>query len=502
MSSYRHILFIIAICLLCCSCVPRGIRKAQCVVAQADSLWKEGKQYGVDEGDSATLAQAYETLGAISFPFSEGMGLGSTYAHSCYHYGRLLREKDNPVEAMQVFIEATHSRTRDYHILGRVYSNMGDLCHLAGNFPLSYNMYERSADMYLQNGDTLLYYYDLNNMAFEKGMSKELDNCCYIVHLIEKSEYCNRHLAASCNRTLAEAFLIAHQYDSALYFAYEALHNNQQQEQEPASQLILAQAYSYVGQYDSAVNYALQVIKHSQALGDINNALYILTNNDETKDKNAIRRTAADRSDTQKLLEIRQGKLSQAVQLLEQDIHRKPNLTWLYAICGILLLIGILGYIYIHRKRKQRQLLSQQIEALVSQNNAAKQEHEQIIQEHTDYTKTLVAQIKEDCAAIVQADNFPKNICWVNFNEMCNIIDRQFCMLVSKLRRKKSLNETEIRLCILVLLDLSRVETASILPYALNSVGKLKDQTAKSLGTTGKNLRDFLLKMIVEGSPD
>ena len=55
-----------------------------------------------------------------------------------------------------------------------------------------------------------------------------------------------------------------------------------------------------------------------------------------------------------------------------------------------------------------------------------------------------------------------------------------------------------MRLCILVLIGLSRSQIANTMPYAQNSIGKLKDQTAKKLGTTGKNLRDFLIKMIVE----
>ena len=136
------------------ACAPRGVDEACCVVAEADSLWQAGLQYGIDEGDSATLAQAYKTLEAIPLPFREGLGLGSPYAHACYHYGRLLRRADDPVAAMQVFISGTHSGTDDYHILGRIYSNMGDLCHLASEFQLSYDMYERSAHYFLENGDT------------------------------------------------------------------------------------------------------------------------------------------------------------------------------------------------------------------------------------------------------------------------------------------------------------------------------------------------------------
>ena len=143
------------------ACAPQAVRKVEDVVAQADSLWHAGKQYGIDEGDSATLAQAYETLGQWQWLHTD------EYAHTCYHYGKLLRAKENPVEAMQAFIAATHSGTKDYHILGRVYNNMGDICHLASEFQLSYDMFEQSANMYLKNGDSLLYYYCLNDMAFE-----------------------------------------------------------------------------------------------------------------------------------------------------------------------------------------------------------------------------------------------------------------------------------------------------------------------------------------------
>ena len=56
------------------ACTPRSVRGAESVVAQADSLWQAGQMYGVDEGDSVTLAQAYETLqehSAFSRQFSE-----------------------------------------------------------------------------------------------------------------------------------------------------------------------------------------------------------------------------------------------------------------------------------------------------------------------------------------------------------------------------------------------------------------------------------------------
>ena len=89
-------------------CSSRAVHEAQAVVAEADSLRAEGKMYE----DSAQLAQAYETFGKWKWFYAD------EYAHACYHYGRILREKEHPVGAMECFINATHTCTRDYPFSG------------------------------------------------------------------------------------------------------------------------------------------------------------------------------------------------------------------------------------------------------------------------------------------------------------------------------------------------------------------------------------------------
>ena len=282
------------------SCSSRAIHEAEAVVAQADSLWQAGLMYGIDAGDSLTLAQAYETLGDIPLPFTgEGLcpiglpvavrrtslGLGSPYAHACYHYGKLLRAKDNPVEAMQAFINATHSRTRDYHILGRVYSNMGDLCHLAGDFQLSYDMFEKSANCFLEDKDTLSYYFLLNDMAYELAEQGKKDSCFNIIVNIKNHASYDSVLLAYCWITQAQACLKCKQYDSLIFYAQQS---KQIASTLPSSSLQLAQAYSYLGERDSATYYALLVLNNTNELFDVNNALYILTNDDMSKENEDI----------------------------------------------------------------------------------------------------------------------------------------------------------------------------------------------------------------------
>ncbi|MBQ7530584.1 MAG: hypothetical protein IJT12_02630, partial [Paludibacteraceae bacterium] len=64
--------------------------------------------------------------------------LSVLYARACYYYGYLLRQHGNQVAAMQAFIASTHAPYiqrviplpwfSNYHILGRIYSNMGTMC--------------------------------------------------------------------------------------------------------------------------------------------------------------------------------------------------------------------------------------------------------------------------------------------------------------------------------------------------------------------------------------
>ena len=144
-------------------------------------------------------------------------------------------------------------------------------------------------------------------------------------------------------------------------------------------------------------------------------------------------------------------------------------------------------------------MLSQKIDMLEQTANTIQEKKDELAERYQTERQRIEAEIEEKCALLKNDDSLTKTLAWNDFEAMCHIVDRQFYLLASKLRNLHVLNDTEIRLCVLVLLDLNRKQISQILPYALNSVGKLKDHTAKVLGSTGKNLRNFLLKMITQG---
>ena len=453
---HKYALYIaFLVCL--CACSPAALHEAQYTVSQADSLWNAGQTYN----DSLALAQAYKTLGYWRWFYPDN------YVHACYHYGRLLRQKDDPATAMNTFVNATHTHSHDYHILGRVYSNMGSICHLANEFSLSYDMYDRSADYFLKNGDSLNYYHGLNNMAFELAEQGKKEEAYVLLDSIVRN-CTNQVVLIKVPESKAEACLNLKQYDSVIYYSYllYSLGNY-----EPTPFLLRAKAYSMLGCRDSSVYYAQYVLSVSNELFDRNSALYILTHNDDSKDREDVRKISADRSDVQKQIEIRQGKMSQAVQLLEQDLARKPDLTWLFAVIITLLIIGGIFY---RRSRTRKKQMHAQIE--------------QIMEQQSD---SIIQSIKQH----IDCNDLENTLHWKNYTAMKADADLYMGGIVSKLE-SRNLNETEIRFCLLTMLDLSLAQIADTIHYSYPSgIKTLKKRISVKLGTTPQNLRDFLFHM-------
>ena len=481
----KYILFLLACCGMW-ACTHKVPEETLQVVAQADSLWHIGKIRRVDEGDSAILAQAYADLGENPRAHAD------EYAHACYHYGRLLRTKDNPVEAMQCFINATHSDTRDYHILGRVYSNMGSICHLAGEFSLSYDMYEKSANMFLQNGDTLLYYYGLNNMAYElaeQGKKEETQTLLSIIN-----EYCKKEeVLTKALETQARLHLKCAQYDTALYYAYMVHYRDTN---NSAATLLIAQSYSYLNRKDSASAYARKVLLNPHDLNETSNALYILTNDDETRDKHSIRAAAADRADAQKLIEIRQGKLSRAVQLLELDKVPIRDKRWIWTlVASVLFVLVALFLIYLFRKRKQHQRIIRDIQAKKQVNAQLTNTINELTHMQEEHRNEIITDIEKSCQLFRDNQVFNDRLHWKDYGMMCESANRYLYNIATHLQ-PYNLSEKEVRLCILVLLKASTEKMVDLIPYAQSGIGKFKYTTARKLGTTTANMRTFILDLL------
>ena len=271
----RLVLYCIGIVLfVLTSCTPTAVREAQATIAMADSL----RAKGVSLSDSAALADAVSSLRPWRYLYRDD------YARANYYYGRYLRSVGNQPAAMQCFIDATHSHSHDYEILGRVYANMGNMCRLGKSFDLSNDMCDNASMSFLSAGDTLLYFYSLNDKAVNYALDSCISESLYLIDTISHLS-ANEQLNQKLLETKAIAFRHSQQYDSAIYYAHliQVLGNF-----EPTGYMIKAISYSSLGQQDSAIYYAHNLADNSHDLPEKYNALYILSHHDTSISKDSV----------------------------------------------------------------------------------------------------------------------------------------------------------------------------------------------------------------------
>ena len=506
------------------ACQP--VRDAQRVVAQADSLRvNEGRLYD----DSLALAEAYTLLGHWRLIYPDD------YARACYYYGRMLRHRGDQVAAMRAFIAGSHAPYidrvvplpwfSDYHILGRIYSNMGTMSHLAGEFELSYEMYKTASEQILKTDDSTSYYYLLNDMAVELAEQKLQNETLSLLKKID-AECTNTDVLTKTWETKAILFRNLAQYDSAIYAARQLYSNGYS---AATGYVVDAQSYWHLEMYDSALYYAKQVIENPYAVEqDLYNMLYLVAYCDSAISKDAMQEHYQARTDIDKeILDPLHIQLAQAIDVLLQDRDKKPYYISIGILIIVVCILGMTSRIAVlrikrHRKRvyaeteqerqKQQDLRKQQKELekqnaniladmsrLQANNDALRQENADLSVLHSERRAELMAQIINNCDAIRNSEKWRDVFYWNKHDKLCEVADKHLNLLSTKLQMLEVLNEREIHLCILVAIgNFSDKQLAQLLNYSEKSIRSIKLNAAKKLGTTSAHLHDFLMQKATE----
>ena len=389
-------------------------------------------------------------------------------AMTLYQNGKALREEGKQVEAMQAFIEAAHSGTDDEALLGRVYSNMANMCRQANDHETAYEVYEMSAAHFRKTDDTLAYAYALNNMAWELAAAGKKEEALKLVDSalsLQMSAVRLQTLQAKVVETRAAACFFRQEYDSVLSYTSGA--------DNDYLLMLRAQAYSFLQIDDSATYYAQLLLPRTTNLFALDDLYYILTHNDSTADKEVIRALSSERADVQKAIEARHGELAQAEQLLQQDLSKKEQAASWKAILLGAIVIGLLiwGAVVVHKQRK-------------------------LHLETSAYETTRRNELMHNIQVVRHATDMRQELEWDDLAALCQQMDKRFHGLASRLQ-EQGLNEQDVRICILVLIGLSHKEIAEMLNCSPKSIGKLKDLTAKKLGVSGGQLQDKLQKTAI-----
>lgn len=356
-----------------------------------------------------------------------GQPQANQYAADCYQRGRELRAADQPVAAMQCFVDATHSGTDDYRLLGRVYSNMANMCRQAERHEKAYAIYEQSTVCFRRAEDTLAVAYGLNNMAWEKAVMGERQTALQLVdsavHVCPKPA-----VQSKVEETLAATYLYAGQYDSALWHAHRIADSLY-------SHMLLAQAFALSGQCDSALVYAEAVLDRTSNPRYLDDLYYILSHCDSSAAAADIVALTDKRTDVQRELERYKSEMAQAVLLVREPARAHTSL-WL-SLAGVALATGVIVWLvrYMYRRNRRRQEVERAAVSL-RQSERLKQE--------------------------LKRDNYP---------EFVRFVDAELWGVATKLR-SCGLSERDVRIAVLVLMGFSYAEIADLFNRAESGIGK------------------------------
>ena len=488
------------------ACTP-AVHESRHTLDVADSLRvNEGRLYD---------AEAYTLLGHWRLIYPDD------YARACYYYGRMLRHRGDQVAAMRAFIAGSHAPYIDrvvplpwysnYHILGRIYSNMGTMSHLADEFELGYDMYELSARSFYKADDTTAFYYALNAMALQFAEQNMHDETLSLLGKIEM-ECADANVLTKTWETKAILYKNLAQYDSAIYAAGQLYSNGYS---AASGYVTMAQSYEHLGQLDSALFYAQRVLAMPNASDkERYNMLYFFVYHDSSAGEEEKMKRYEERADIDnKNIDPVQEQLVLSVEVLRQDLDKKPHYMYLcFVLASIGLIVGVAWIAKTHVKRitkieqkKHQQLTKQNANILAdmgrlqANNDALRQENADLSVLHSERRAELMAQIINNCDAIRNSEKWKDVFYWNKHDKLCEVADKHLNLLSTKLQMLEVLNEREIHLCILVTIgNFSDKQLAQLLNYSEKSIRSIKLNAAKKLGTTSAHLHDFLMQKATE----
>jgi hypothetical protein len=87
---------------------------------------------------------------------------------------------------------------------------------------------------------------------------------------------------------------------------------------------------------------------------------------------------------------------------------------------------------------------------------------------------------------------------WDNDTKLFRLADSCFGFIIYRLKHTYHLRNSELKICLMVLLDFPNKEIARVVSYKEDSYPTIKRRLATKLGTSATEMRNFLLDLIVK----
>ena len=448
-------------------------REAGNTMIQADSLLTNG----VIMQDTAILADVIDTWDHFIVRFITRDKLAKAY----YLMGRNMDDYHHHyADAADFYIQADRLNTRDHILRGRINSCMGFICKQDSCFEEACKFYERSSRAFKEAGNDWYYAHNLLNIAEQYVNLKEYNKADSILQMANNYDIDSAYYARIMDIQALSCFN-QKQYDLALMYLLTVKNYPRPIEARCYSYMKIIQIYARQDKYQMATKYANYIILNTTNPNYKTNAYYVLLK--EAEFGNNLKKLAEYsylRKDEDRKIHDNAECYAQASSKLKSYILN-PNPYGVINLCfagAIILFLILVVFAYIIYKRHQS--VSRKNEEMVysqeEQRIAKRKLFERKIFDHSVY--------------------FLQPNIWKDTNKLREQANIYCGNIFYRLEETYHLSEQEIKICLMVLLDLSREQMANYLYVQPNTISKAKNKIAKQLGTSSAQLREFLITFL------
>ena len=466
--SLKHIIRLSLVLLLMGNFIScQSWREAKATVAEADSLLVKG----VIMRDTAVLAAAISALDNHVGRIFAREELAKAY----YLMGRNLDDYHrNFADAADCYIEADRLKTKDLILRGRINSCMGYLCKQDSCFQEALVFYERSSNSFMVSGNEWYYAHNLLNVAEQYVNLREYDRADSILSLACRYEIDSAYYAdlvdikaiALCNQQL---------YDSALVLLLTIKDYPRNIEARCYSYKLIMRCYYDMNIVEFSIPYAEYIIQQSTNLNYKSSAYCVLLDSVELiKDINQLAQYSNEREDNDRLLRHTSEAYAQASAKVKEYLNDPNPYRKLYVVIAIsvaiLIIIGLITYWIYRCYQHTLKVLDEE-----------KQKRIQLFERRV-FDNSIYFLAYSDV--------------WDKTSKLKELANNHFNNMFYRLEEIDDLTEHDKIICLMILLDFSNKEMASIMHVQPNTISKSKKKIAKNIGVASADIRAFLIHFL------
>lgn len=464
----KHIIYLSLFVLLMGNLVScQSWHDAKAVIAEADSLLGVHK---VVTMDTTALASAINTLdGTLGSIFAR-----EDLAKAYYFMGRNFYYLKDFSTAADYYILCDRMNPSDPMYKGRINSCMGYLCKQDSCFEEALVFYERSSVAFHESGNDWYYAHNLLNVAEQYVNLREYTKADSILHIAAEYEIDSAYYARMVD-VKALALYNQQLYDSALVLLLSIKDYPRDIEARCYSYKLIMRGYYDMNRVEFAIPYAEYIIKQSTNPNYKSSAFCVLLDLVELfNDIKQLAQYSNEREDNDRLLRHTSEAYAQASAKVKGYLNNPNPNRKLYVVIGIsvaiLIIICLITY-WIHRCYRHTLKLQDE----------EKQKRIQLFERRVfDNSIYFLA----------------SNDVWDNTNKLKELANNHFNNIFYRLEEIDDLTEHDKIICLMILLDFSNKDMASIMHVQPNTISKSKKKIAKNIGVTSADIRAFLIQFL------